>query len=108
MIVPACHGSIWFHRLLTQLRPYTWGFHQVCGAVAKIKSQTYHLTYEDLLSTTILKAEYCPKKPLWEAKFRKGNSWFWRGFVDAINFTNNYVGWAISGDSDISVLEYYN
>lgn len=61
------------------------------------------ITNEDIFSTSILKAKYCPKKYLWKAKFRKGNSWLWTGFVDAVEFINDNVGWVIREGSDISV-----
>lgn len=51
-------------------------------------------TDQNLLCTKIIE----------EAKFNYGSSWFWRGFVNAVNFINDYVGWAIDG-KDISVWD---
>lgn len=51
----------------------------------------------------ILKAKYFPNKSLWEAKFKKGNSWFWKGFVQATNFINERVGWIIGNGEQVSV-----
>ena len=45
-----------------------------------------------LLGSKILKAKYCLSKSLSEAKFRMGNSWFWKGFVEATYFINGHVG----------------
>ena len=63
------------------------------------------LTNEKLLCTNIIKAKYCPIKSLWEAKFKTGNSRFWRGFVHAVDFINDYIGWAIGDGTEISVWE---
>lgn len=47
---------------------------------------------DNLLCSKILKAKYCPKSNLWEAKYIKGNAWFWRGFVDGVSFIYDRVG----------------
>lgn len=53
------------------------------------------ITNENLLCTKIIKAKFCPNKYLWEAKFNFRISWFWRGFVNTINFINEHIGWVI-------------
>lgn len=61
------------------------------------------LSNEEILSTEILKAKYCPNKSPLEANFRKGNSWFWKGFMEEINFINEKVGWVIGNGNKISI-----
>lgn len=61
------------------------------------------MTNENLLSSKILKAKFCPNKSLWDAKFRKGNSWFWKDFIEAMNFINDTVGRIIGNGESISV-----
>lgn len=61
---------------------------------------------DNLLCSKILEAKYCPKSNLWEAKYRKGNSWFWRGFVEGVSFIYDIVGWIIGNGEKISVWDH--
>lgn len=65
-----------------------------------------HLRDDNLLCSKILKAKYCPKSNLWEAKYRKGNSWFWRGFVEWVSFIYDRVGWIVGNGEKISVWDH--
>lgn len=58
------------------------------------------MTNENLVSSKIPKAKYYPNKSLWDAKFRKDNYSFWKGFVEARNFINDKVGWMIIGNGE--------
>lgn len=57
----------------------------------------------DLLNLRILNAKYCPNIFLWEDKFRKVNSWFWKSFAKALEFVNDKVGWVNGKGECISV-----
>ena len=55
------------------------------------------------MCSKVLKAKYCPNFSLWDAKYRKGDSWFWKGFAEGINFIDNNVGWIIGNGDKIYV-----
>lgn len=42
----------------------------------------------ELLCSKIMKVKYSPKSNIWEAKYRKGSSWFWKEFMEGVNFIN--------------------
>lgn len=39
-------------------------------------------------------------------KWKKGNSWFWRGFTNALNFINANLGWIIGKGDSVSIWNY--
>ena len=45
------------------------------------------------------------KQPL-EAKFMKGNSWLWKGFVEGVNFINEKVGKIRDNGANIYVWNF--
>lgn len=61
------------------------------------------LSKPNLLCSKILKAKYCPNESLWEALSRKGDSWFWKSFVETLNFINQNIGSMIENGEKISI-----
>ena len=60
------------------------------------------LKSNDLLCPRILKAKYCPNKSLWEAIYWNCNFWFWKGFVEGVNFIEERAGWIIGTGENIN------
>ena len=61
---------------------------------------------DNLLCSKTLKEKYRPRSDLWEAKFWKGDSWFWRGFVEGVGFIYDRVGWIIGNGKKISIWNH--
>lgn len=50
------------------------------------KTYWRYLHNDDLLCSKILKVRYCLKKLLLDAKWKNGNSWFWKDFNEVLKF----------------------
>ena len=72
-----------------------------------VKTYWRCLSNEKLRCSKVLKANKCyPRTNLWEAQYRKGNSSFWKKFVEEVNFINEKVEWIIGNGKGISVWNH--